>query len=141
MNSIQPKKAISRVPTSEEIFYQEWGRETLKANIGIVTDVLKQLITINVALLGGGAAFLQSSDVGTAPRALILFAFFVGLISSLFGVIPTESKVDWRVPEEVKIHKSRALSWKRGFLSVSAGFTVLGLLVAAMVVSGLRICL
>ena len=140
MSDSQSQKAASRAPTADEIFYQEWGRETLKANIETATDVLKQLITINVALLGGGAAFLEGSDVGAVSRALVLFAFFVGLVISLLGVIPTESKVDCRVPEEVKKHKSKALCWKRGFLAVSAGFTVFGLLVATIVVSGLQIC-
>jgi len=136
MSSSQPVKAISRIPTDEELFYQDWGRETLKANIGIATEVLKQLITINVALLGGGAAFLEGSDVGSLSRALILFSFFVGLIVSLLGVMPTESKVDIRIPKEVKRHKSKALNRKRLFLGVSAGFTIFGLLVASLVVSG-----
>lgn len=140
MSRTQPTKATSRPPTDEEVFYQEWGRETLKANIGTATDVLKQLITINVALLGGGVAFLEGSDVGSIPRALILFSFFVGLVIALLGVIPTESKIDLRVPAEVKRHKSEALGRKRLCLGVSAAFTVFGLLVAAMVVSGVTVC-
>ena len=140
MSSTQPTKATSRPPTDEEIFYQVWGRETLKANIGTATDVLKQLITINVALLGGGAAFLEGSNVASIFRALILFAFFVGLVTALLGVVPTESEIDLRVPEEVKRHKSKALARKRLYLEFSAGFTVFGLLVAAMVVSGVTVC-
>lgn len=139
MSNGQPTKATSRAPTEDELFYQEWGRETLKANIGNAIDVLKQLITINVALLGGAAVFLEGSDLAPASRALILFAFFVGLVSSLLGVIPTESEVDCRVPEEVKRHKSRALNQKRWFLGISAGFTVIGLLLATMVVLGVQL--
>lgn len=41
-----------RPPTEEEIFYSTWGRETVKNNINLCNDILKQLITISSALLG-----------------------------------------------------------------------------------------
>ncbi|MCB1936297.1 MAG: hypothetical protein KDF59_10185 [Nitrosomonas sp.] len=140
MNNEPSTKATSQPPTEEELFYLEWGKETVKSNINIATDVLKQFIAINVVLLGGGAAFLEGSDISVLSRSVILISFLLGLIVSIIGVVPKESKVDFRVPKQIKAHKSKALMKKRCFLYLSAAFTVFGLLMAALVAIGVKLC-
>ena len=130
----------SRVTTDDEVFYIQWGYETVKANIGTANEVLKLLITINVVLIGGGAAFLYKSDVPENFRIIILAAFFIGLILAFVGIFPRESAIDIRIPEKIKAHKNRVLDSKRCFLWVASVFTIFGLLASAIAVSGIRIC-
>jgi len=129
-----------RAATEDEAFYIQWGYETVKANIGTANEVLKLLITINVALIGGGAAFLYKSDVPEGFRIVILAAFFIGLILAFTGVFPRESAIDIRMPDKIKAHKNRVLDSKRRYLWAGSAFTVFGLLASAMAVSEIRIC-
>ena len=46
-----------RPPTEEEIFYLEWAKESLKKNIENADAVLAQFLTLNTALIAGGAFF------------------------------------------------------------------------------------
>lgn len=139
--SDEPIKGSARQPTEDEIFYRQWGYETVKANISTANDVLRLLITINVALLGGGAAFLHESTITDGFRIVLLVAFFVSLAISLIGVYPKESTVDARIPADIKQHKESVLQRKRLFLKLAAGSTLTGLLVSIFAVTGLSICL
>ncbi|NYT75060.1 hypothetical protein HZU72_21990 [Halomonas sp. QX-2] len=130
----------ARATTKDENFYIQWGYETVKANIGTANEVLKLLITINVALIGGGVAFLYNSDVPEGFRITILAAFFIGLILAFAGVFPRKSTIDVRMPDKIKAHKDRVLDSKRRYLWAASAFTVFGLLASAMAVSEVRIC-
>src|SRR5699024_9601322 len=103
-----------------------WGYETVKASISTANDVLRLLITINVALLGGGAAFLHESTITGSFRIVLLVSFFIALTIALVGVYPKESKVDARVPSAVKQHKEAVLQRKRLFLKLASAFTLVG---------------
>lgn len=130
----------ARATTEDEAFYIQWGYETVKASIVTANEVLKLLITINVALIGGGVAFLYKSDVSESFRIAILVAFFIGLMLAFAGVFPRESAIDIRIPEKIKAHKNRVLDSKRRYLWAASIFTVFGLLASAMAVSGVRLC-
>lgn len=138
MNDSNRNKAKSRAPTEEELFYQKWGYETLKANIKTVNEVLKQLITINVTLLGGGVAFIANFDVSNVISSLIMLCFFIGLIVAFLGAIPYESEVDIRIPLQIKRHKKEALKQKRRFLFVAGGLTLSGLFLSICVVTEIQ---
>ncbi|WP_143166325.1 hypothetical protein [Halomonas cupida] len=136
-----PMKGSARQPTEDEVFYRQWGYETVKANISTANDVLRLLITMNVALLGGGAAFLHESTITDGFRIVLLVAFFIALATALIGVYPKETKIDARIPADVKQHKESVLQRKRLFLKLAAGFTLAGLLLSIFAVTGLNICL
>lgn len=138
--SEEPLKASARPSTEDEVFYRQWGYETVKANISTANDVLRLLITINVALLGGGAAFLHESSISEGFRIALLVSFFIALIIALVGVYPKESKIDARIPTEVKEHKEAVLKRKRLFLKLAVGFTLTGLLVSILAVTEMQIC-
>ncbi|WP_143063041.1 hypothetical protein [Halopseudomonas bauzanensis] len=138
--SEEPLKGIARQPTEDEMFYRQWGYETVKANISTANDVLRLLITVNVALLGGGAAFLHESTIAEGVRIVLLVSFFIALTIALIGVYPKESKIDARIPSDVKQHKDAVLQRKRLFLKLGSGFTLAGLLASIFAVTGLRVC-
>lgn len=139
MNEDEVIKGKTRATTEDEAFYVQWGYETVKANISTANEVLRLLITINVALIGGGAAFLYKSEISEIVRIIILAAFFIGLIVAFVGVFPRESAVDVRIPDRIKAHKDRVLQSKRHYLWSASAFTIFGLFASALAVSGIQV--
>lgn len=112
-------------PTDEEIFYTTWGQETVKNNITLCNDILKQLITISSALLGVSIIYdhiVQSETL----KMFVLLSFFASLIVALIGLLPYEKKVRLDTPADIKAHKQKALEHKRQFLWTSAITLLIG---------------
>lgn len=112
-------------PTEEEIFYTTWGQETVKNNITLCNDILKQLITISSALLGVSIIYDHIVSNETM-KIIVLLSFFISLIVAFIGLLPYENKVRLDTPEDIKTHKRNALKHKRHYLWVSAMTIVIG---------------
>ena len=125
-----------RQPSDEELFYTQWARETSKTNINLANDVLKQLLTLSTALLGGSVLFLAENMMHGFLRFLAIFSFFAALIVSFLGVLPYEAHLDIKNVTAIRNHKKRALDHKRKFLWGSALCSALGL---GIVIAGLLI--
>jgi hypothetical protein len=137
-NAVEVRQGIR--PSSDDMFYFRWGRETLKGNLTLANEVLRQLVTLNSALLGGSIAFLDEAVVDASFKPWIVGAFTISLILSFVGMMPYEALVDLRVPEEVRRHKELAFKSKRRYLwsagvCLAAGF---GLAIAGMLVLYLK---
>jgi hypothetical protein len=112
-------------PTEEEIFYKTWGQETVKSNINLCNDILKQLIAISSALLGVSIIFEQIVTIRVL-RFFVLLSFFISLIIAFIGLLPYENKVRLDTPEDIKEHKRKALKHKSRYLWISATTIVVG---------------
>jgi hypothetical protein len=123
-------------PSEEEKFYIEWGRETIKNNLIFANEVLRELVTLNSALLGGSIAFLDDTMLDPTLKPIVVALFLLSLIVSFLGIMPYESFVDLRVPDQIQQHKRRALRWKRRFLWTAGGLIALSFTVA---ITGLKI--
>lgn len=106
-------------PTEDDVFYTNWGQETMKNNITLCNDVLKQLITINSALLGISIIY-EYVIANKVLKVFVLLLFFISLVIAIIGILPYENKVELDVPNEIKKHKIKALKHKRCYLWVSA---------------------
>jgi len=103
-------------PTEEDKFFILWGRESLKNNLVLANEVLRQLVTLNSALLGGSIAFLDEKVIAPSFKVWVIVAFSLSLIVSFLGMMPYEGSVDLRIPEQIKQHKEKALKSKRRYL-------------------------
>ena len=114
-----------RPPSTDDTFYTQWGRETLKNNIKLSNDILKQLITLSSALLGVSIIF---DDIVKTDwvKILVLLSFFTSLVVAFFGFLPFENKVNLNSPTDIKEHKKKALKCKRWYLWSSAGALTVG---------------
>ena len=117
-------------PTPEERFYLDWARESLKKNIDLANQVLRQLVTLYASLLGGSVVFLRGELLMSPYREIVLVMFFFGLVSAFFGSMPYEGRVDIRQPQQIKRHKESALAWKRRYLWTAGSLGAAGFLVA-----------
>ena len=120
----QPIKATA--PSEDDEFYISWGRETLKQNLVFANEVLRQLVTLNVALLGGSIIFLDNKFVDTNIKALAILFFFISLAISFIGIMPYTRSVDLRVADDIRKHKKSALIHKRYYLGVAGGLIGFG---------------
>jgi len=112
-------------PTEEDLFYISWGYETVKNNIALCNDILKQIITLSSALLGVSIIYDHIVSNETL-KIFVLLSFFISLIIALIGLLPYENNVSLDTPEEIKTHKRTALTHKRRYLWSSAMFIVIG---------------
>jgi hypothetical protein len=117
-------------PTEEEKFYMLWGLESLKNNISILNKILRQLVTLDTALLGGSIAFLNDDIINYSFKIWVVFLFFLSLIIAFIGNLPYESRVDLRKPQRIKEHKEKTFKHKRRYLWGSAIVLALGLGIA-----------
>lgn len=106
-------------PNEDDIFYISWGRESLKNNLVFANEVLRQLVTLNSALLGGSIAFLDETIIAVSFKVWVIVAFFLSLIMSFVGMMPYEGSVDLRIPKQIKQHKEDALKSKRCYLWIA----------------------
>ncbi len=131
----QTKRLEGRPPSPEEVFYLQWGREALKNNINLLNDVLRQLVTLDTALLAALIGFLHEIQIPEWSKAIVLSSVSISLLLAFIGVLPYRAEVDLRKPEHIRVHKEKALSYKRRFLTVAAifffltfAFSILGLI-------------
>ena len=121
--------AVGEKPTQEELFYIDWGYETLKNNLSTLNEIFKVLIVLNTSLV---SAYLLLYDRITSQNAcvknLALVFIFFSLISSLIGIYPYGRKVNIDDPGAVKEFKLNKLSVKKVFLWVSFSGLILGLI-------------
>ncbi|MDC8003728.1 hypothetical protein POV27_06675 [Aureisphaera galaxeae] len=130
-----PEEAKAEFPegkptTDEELFYLEWGRESLKNGIALANSVLKQLLTTNTAILTIVLVFADRQVMSSDMKKPVVIAFLVALIISLFGFLPYEKKVILKSPSAIKAHKKKALRHKRIFLWLSATCMLVGFIMA-----------
>lgn len=114
-----------RPPNQKEIFYLQWGLETLKNNIKLSNDILKQLLTLSSAMLGVSIIF-ETIIVTEWIKILVLLSFLLSLIVAFIGILPYERKVNLDSPNDIQKHKISALKHKRCYLWISASFLTIG---------------
>lgn len=114
-------------PSAEDIFYQEWGLETLKDNIATLNSMFRLFITLETALLTLYLGFydklvLSPSWVKVIPAALVIVSF----ISSFIGIYPRATKVNLSIPEDMKTYKQKRAQFKGRILSFAWVTLILG---------------
>ena len=119
----------------EDIFYLEWGQESVRSNLQHARDTLKQLLTLNAGLMGGGVVFLEEARIGRA-QGFVLSAFFIALVLAFVGVLPYEGKVNLDSPTSIRDHKRRALAHKRAFIWASGLIMLIGFATAGAALAG-----
>lgn len=112
------------------------GRETLKNNINFLNEVLRQLVSLNVALLGGSVIFLNDTFMNSTFKVFVILVFLLSLMFSFVGIMPYGRSVDLRVAEDIRKHKRFVLTFKLYFtgtagILLGAGFilALIGILV------------
>ncbi len=121
----QKKQVTGYLPADEDNFYQQWGYETLKNNIVLLNDVLRQLLTLDTALLAAAIGFFDKIETLSWSKSTVLILLCISLVMSFLGIFPYEGKVDIRNITMIRRHKEKAQLYKRIFLGIAAGVFIL----------------
>ena len=116
-------------PTSEELFYIKWGRETHKDNIGVLNNVLRQFITLDTALLAGLIAFFDKIEICKWIKVLSCALLMFSLLVAVFGIIPISRDLDLRRPDLIKARKKRVLIRKKRLMWISVSSFLLSFVI------------
>ncbi|MDP8200624.1 MAG: hypothetical protein P9M11_00615 [Candidatus Tenebribacter burtonii] len=114
-------------PKEEELFYKEWGWETLRENIKIQNDIFKLFITLETIIITTFLGFYLIIDIHVCVKNIIFTLLTLSLISSIIGIYPFAMKVNLNNPDKIKSYKSKRMKTKElllklSFLLLFAGF-------------------
>jgi hypothetical protein len=120
----------SEYASATEAFFTRFGEELYKRNLPLLNEVLRQLLTTSVALMGGGVAFLGADLCNPDLRIAALIMFFLAVCAALIGVHPYRNNLALGMPYEIMASVENAVWWKDGFIWACSVFIALGLLAA-----------
>ena len=119
-----------RMATAEEEFFVGLGESIFKGTIPYLNDVLKQLLTVSIALSGGTLMFLSDPQCSKGMKLAAAVLFGAAIICAFVGVLPYRDWVRLDVAAEIKDNVNRAIWWKYGWFCGTITFILLGLAVA-----------
>lgn len=118
---IQKEPIIGRPPTVEENELLDWAEEVVQKSLTTVQDNLRQMVTLNTALLAGSAALLAQMHVARVCVGLSAVLLIISLSVALFGMFPREATVRVNSPDDIKEKRDRGIRVKMNCLK-GAGF-------------------
>lgn len=111
---VPDSEEIVRASTAEEIELAEWADETYRKSLAVVTDDLKQLVTLSTALLGGTVALYNQMPVPAFFKAAFFLLVLGTLGLSLLGSYPITATV--LHDQDIKAARDRGISRRSNFL-------------------------
>jgi len=132
-DNAEENKVLEGVPPSkEDLFFMEWGRETLKENISTLNEIFRRFITLDTLLLSAYLGLYESvlrnhylSWQAILPALLII----ISLIFAIIGIYPFAKSVNLAAPQEISRYKESRQTVKSRCLAIASGALVLGFIV------------
>jgi hypothetical protein len=114
-------------PSTQEIELVKWGEETIRGAETVLHDSLKQLITLNTALLAGSVAFLDRLPGSKGWKIAGAICLLLSLLLALWGNYPRELRLCPHVPSEIKMARDRITVDRASYLLRATTVLVAGL--------------
>ncbi|HEY7427453.1 MAG TPA: hypothetical protein VH682_24680 [Gemmataceae bacterium] len=125
---------LGEQPTADELEQVTWAEEAIRTAPVLLRDSLRQLITLDTALLAGSAAFLDKMPMPWGLKAMAAVCLLLSLFGALWGSLPREAQVCPYAPNAIKhVRESNLtarlwwLKWASAFLFFGLGLFVVGL--------------
>jgi hypothetical protein len=122
-------------PSLDETEQVEWAEDAIKNSPVLIRDSLRQLITLDTALLAGSAALLARATLPKGVAAIGMLGLFLSLAIALWSSMPREAQLCPYAPEQVRRFREgnlkarvRGLKWACGFFFASLIAFAAGLL-------------
>jgi hypothetical protein len=118
----------SRKQTEREKFFLNLGPELIKNQIPLASELLKQQITICIALLTVSLIFDKIFDEKSSIKLFVMLAFFIGLLAAFIGLMPFDRQdVCMESPEDIEWFHRDALRFKKICFCISGCMIIIGL--------------
>lgn len=122
---------VEATPASEvDVMLKTWALDSYKTQFPFMIDVLKQLVTLNVSLLGGSFFFLNESNMPKPFRVGLAVLFLLSLMSAFAGLIPYHGQVNVFVPASIRAHKEKLANYRMLWITAASLFLIGGFIVA-----------
>jgi hypothetical protein len=122
---------VGEEPTAEEIEQAEWAEEAIRTAPALIRDSLRQLITLDTALLAGSAALLTRASLPKLAAAIGIIALLISLSLALWGSMPREGRLRPCAPNQIRRFRERNLKARMCALQWACGFFFASLIVFA----------
>jgi hypothetical protein len=111
-------------PSQKALEQYQWVRDSVRTSAATVNEVLRLLLTLTTALLGGSVAFLNQTSMHHNAKIIGCCFLLASLYVSLWGSLPGNAKLD---PDRVDRDETIALReyllyWKLLCLRLSCFF-------------------
>lgn len=113
-------------PDATDAFYCDIGNQLIRNRIPFMNEVLRQLLTLSVAMLGGSTFFLGPAVCHPGLRIAAMSMFLLSLLCALFGVLPFRATIRLHVVHEIRETIESIILSKDRFVWASSIFLVLG---------------
>lgn len=120
-----------RAPTEEEEFYSAWSWQHVRESYTYLDQVLRQILTLVMALMGGSVVFLDKAALSPWGKWTSMGWLLAAFILCLLGILPVTKKfpagqVDTfrEEIEAAKLRKAR-LAWAAGTCIAAAFVTAI----------------
>lgn len=124
-------------PKAVDLKYIDWGWELHKKRLDFATELLRNLLTFDVAVIGIYIAFVDKKIIDLEFGKGILFFLFLSLIISFGGVLPYEKDIYLDCPAEIKEMTDSSFYRKRLSIWGSSISFFIGLLLLSLKVLNL----
>ena len=126
-----PDEPIMGEPaTPDEIFFAEWGEQTLKQSAPALQDSLQKLITLDAALIGGVLIALKEDVLPPIFRLSVIVCFLVSLGAAMCGVQPLWRNVTMGCAEEIKAYQFDTIRRKSFWIRAAYACLIIGFALA-----------
>lgn len=118
---------IGRPFSEKDQFYLDWAKDMLKGQFVLCHEVLKQIITLCVALLSVSVIFDKLFEHYPDMRFFTVLMLFISLVAAFAGIYPFESEGLWlNSPKDIEKFQRNALHYKKACYKLSTVFLVFG---------------
>jgi hypothetical protein len=122
-------QAKEATPETRELY--DLGKKMIENSLESVQEILKQLLTLATALLGGSVAFMNEQLMPLGFKAFVVLAFLASVGIAFWGMMPYPAEnFSPNLVQSVPVVRSKALKWKLSRLKVGGLFLFLGFVVA-----------
>jgi len=127
-NGVDAPPTSGKPPNIKEEFYLSLAGDFVKNNTKFVNEVLRQLVTLNTALLGGTIAFMNKDVIRQEFKIPIIICLLGGLVIAFKGIFPYSGKISFFNPLRVEVFNKDALDHKLRFIKQSGICSLIGFL-------------
>jgi hypothetical protein len=135
-NGIDAPPTLGMPPNIKEEFYLSLAGEFVKNNTKFVNEVLRQLVTLNTALLCGTIAFIHKDVIRQEFKIPIIICLLDGLVIAFKGILPYSGKISFFDPFRIETFNKNALEHKLKFIEQSGICSLIGflLIIVALII-------
>jgi len=127
-NGVDAPPTLGKPTTVKEDFYLSLAGEFVKNNTKFVNEVLRQLVTLNTALLAGTIAFMNKDVIREGFKIPIIICFLGGLVIAFKGVFPYSGNISFLNPVRNELFNKNALEHKLWYIKWSGISSLIGFL-------------